>query len=683
MSDNTKKAQCIHCFYFFSKDSNSTLKNHISHLHCEALKRVSESGQSSMSRDGSIFVYNPDVLREQFAELLIMSISTNLEFFDDSYAAKAKKWFNDSLEGLYNIYYAKYGNPITESSSMTSLSRASGGNQMSRLLNRLQEHTKKKARNDPSLSSEYERYVNLNFVTLLDNSAFATFDLLGFWKAKESMFLVLSRMTMDIISVQATSVASESALSNKWEGVVNPKNKTHSGIFRDVYAFKGSLGRSRARGVLGTAPCVLHSAFSTMANRDPTWHMDTGASSDLNSHTIKDFFTRHILFRCDSSGNIYPVTSPSLTPHALLSVSPSTWHQRLEHPGEDVLHSLMSRQFISCNKEKSSHLCHACQLGKHTKHIEIDIYFVRDMVARGQVRVLHVLSRYQYADIFTKGLLSTLFKEFQPDSTMLSIKLHYGGVFTISPNRKYNNGNINFVDLNSDQFSVYEIDSMLEDLGQNGHRVMFYHFLKPGCDLDNELEPLACDKDVVLLGITPVAKKLVLDVNNKQTSGKDLDGKSSGKDLEVQSSAVGNDGSSQVPSQFVNDFYSSYDPNEELKDPNFDPFADLDLILPTYRNKEGNTSEKFYLVDTTNNVEIEGDEERQSEEERQNEEEAEVEDEINSEDSDYLVDEDNNVDDVDVDMEDFKYNINEEVKFVGCRDKEQEPNIEEGDAEEI
>ncbi|GJZ80679.1 ribonuclease H-like domain-containing protein [Tanacetum coccineum] len=44
-----------------------------------------------------------------------------------------------------------------------------------------------------------------------------------------------------------------------------------------------------------------------------------------------------------------------------------------------------------------------------TKHIEIDIHFVRDMVARGQVRVLHVPSRYQYADIFTKGLMTALF----------------------------------------------------------------------------------------------------------------------------------------------------------------------------------------------------------------------------------------------------------------------------------
>ncbi|GJZ04736.1 ribonuclease H-like domain-containing protein [Tanacetum coccineum] len=47
------------------------------------------------------------------------------------------------------------------------------------------------------------------------------------------------------------------------------------------------------------------------------------------------------------------------------------------------------------------------------KHIEIDIHFVRDMVTAGQVRVLHVPSRFQYADIFTKGLPSALFEEFR------------------------------------------------------------------------------------------------------------------------------------------------------------------------------------------------------------------------------------------------------------------------------
>ncbi|GKB63358.1 ribonuclease H-like domain-containing protein [Tanacetum coccineum] len=53
------------------------------------------------------------------------------------------------------------------------------------------------------------------------------------------------------------------------------------------------------------------------------------------------------------------------------------------------------------------------------KHIEIDIHSIRDMVARGQVCVLHVPSRYQYADIITKGLPSTLFEKF---STSLSVR---------------------------------------------------------------------------------------------------------------------------------------------------------------------------------------------------------------------------------------------------------------------
>nr|GEZ70463.1 zinc finger BED domain-containing protein RICESLEEPER 2-like [Tanacetum cinerariifolium] len=66
---------------------------------------------------------------------------------------------------------------------------------------------------DPTMCSEYERYVNSNFAIHLHPKEFATFDVLGFWKEKETMFPVLSRMAMDLISVQASSVASESAFS--------------------------------------------------------------------------------------------------------------------------------------------------------------------------------------------------------------------------------------------------------------------------------------------------------------------------------------------------------------------------------------------------------------------------------------------------------------------------------------
>lgn len=50
---------------------------------------------------------------------------------------------------------------------------------------------------------------------------------------------------------------------------------------------------------------------------------------------------------------------------------------------------------------------------QRTKHIEIDIHFVREKVAIGQVKVLHVPSAQQFADIFTKGLPSPLFLDFR------------------------------------------------------------------------------------------------------------------------------------------------------------------------------------------------------------------------------------------------------------------------------
>ncbi|GKD84670.1 ribonuclease H-like domain-containing protein [Tanacetum coccineum] len=50
---------------------------------------------------------------------------------------------------------------------------------------------------------------------------------------------------------------------------------------------------------------------------------------------------------------------------------------------------------------------------QRTKHIEIDIHFIHDKVAAGHVRVLHVPSRFQYVDIFTKGLPYPLFADFR------------------------------------------------------------------------------------------------------------------------------------------------------------------------------------------------------------------------------------------------------------------------------
>jgi hypothetical protein len=50
---------------------------------------------------------------------------------------------------------------------------------------------------------------------------------------------------------------------------------------------------------------------------------------------------------------------------------------------------------------------------QRTKHIEIDLHFVGERVAVGDLHVLHVPTTSQYADIFTKGLPTSVFTEFR------------------------------------------------------------------------------------------------------------------------------------------------------------------------------------------------------------------------------------------------------------------------------
>nr|GEV87885.1 ribonuclease H-like domain-containing protein [Tanacetum cinerariifolium] len=91
---------------------------------------------------------------------------------------------------------------------------------------------------------------------------------------------------------------------------------------------------------------------------------------------VNDLLTRHILFRRDGSGDLYPDTKPLTISTAFVFTSSSTWHQRLSHPGDEVLRSLASHYFISCNKEKSTHVCHACQLDIHVKRPFYSLDFI-------------------------------------------------------------------------------------------------------------------------------------------------------------------------------------------------------------------------------------------------------------------------------------------------------------------
>uniref|UniRef100_A0A8R7Q5B7 Copia protein n=1 Tax=Triticum urartu TaxID=4572 RepID=A0A8R7Q5B7_TRIUA len=63
---------------------------------------------------------------------------------------------------------------------------------------------------------------------------------------------------------------------------------------------------------------------------------------------------------------------------------------------------LPSATIVFCDNASAVYM--ACNPVQHrrTKHIEIDIHFVREKVSLDQIRVLHVPSSQQFADIMTK-----------------------------------------------------------------------------------------------------------------------------------------------------------------------------------------------------------------------------------------------------------------------------------------
>jgi hypothetical protein len=75
--------------------------------------------------------------------------------------------------------------------------------------------------------------------------------------------------------------------------------------------------------------------------------------------------------------------------------------------------SLTKSTVVYCDNVSAVYLSTNPVQHQRTKHVEIDLHFVRDFVAIGAVRVLHVPTTSQFADIFTKGLPTSTFAEFR------------------------------------------------------------------------------------------------------------------------------------------------------------------------------------------------------------------------------------------------------------------------------
>lgn len=81
--------------------------------------------------------------------------------------------------------------------------------------------------------------------------------------------------------------------------------------------------------------------------------------------------------------------------------------------------SLSKATLVYCDNISAVYLSTNPVQHQRTKHVEIDLHFVRERIALGTVRVLHVPSSHQYADIFTKGLPTPLFTEFRSSLSII------------------------------------------------------------------------------------------------------------------------------------------------------------------------------------------------------------------------------------------------------------------------
>ncbi|XP_039778972.1 uncharacterized mitochondrial protein AtMg00810-like [Panicum virgatum] len=92
------------------------------------------------------------------------------------------------------------------------------------------------------------------------------------------------------------------------------------------------------------------------------------------------------------------------------AVAECTWLRQLL--GE--LHCSIPKATIAyCDNISSVYMSKNPVHHKRTKHIELDIHFVREKVALGELRVLPIPSAQQFADVFTKGLSSSMFNDFR------------------------------------------------------------------------------------------------------------------------------------------------------------------------------------------------------------------------------------------------------------------------------
>jgi len=122
---------------------------------------------------------------------------------------------------------------------------------------------------------------------------------------------------------------------------------------------------------------------------------------------MKDFQTGMTLMRCDSQGELYPITTTTTTntqvvsPSTSAALSSSLWHDRLGHPRASILDSHKWNKLIEWTKTRASSFCHSCPLRKHVK---LPFFYFHNSTCM-PFDILH-------SDLWTSPILSSLGKKY-------------------------------------------------------------------------------------------------------------------------------------------------------------------------------------------------------------------------------------------------------------------------------
>jgi hypothetical protein len=113
------------------------------------------------------------------------------------------------------------------------------------------------------------------------------------------------------------------------------------------------------------APSLVRNLLSV---RQFTRDNNCSIEFDEFGFSVKDLRTRRVILRCNSRGDLYtlPTAAPAIAAHSFLAQSSTLWHRRLGHPSSAAIQTLHKLAILPYTKIDHS-LCHACQLGKHTR----------------------------------------------------------------------------------------------------------------------------------------------------------------------------------------------------------------------------------------------------------------------------------------------------------------------------